>query len=92
MKRGQKISAKKIQKEMAALENMKIMTFTLEEKIQEMVHYTVVKTRPKLANHDLRATFLRRCPQSPFGYCVYDLTIDSAMDECIYCGNPYKRK
>ncbi len=32
------------------------------------------------------------CPESPFGLCVYNLVLDRAKDDCIYCHHPYERK
>lgn len=32
------------------------------------------------------------CPDSPFGFCMYNKVHDKAMDSCVFCGNPYERK
>lgn len=32
------------------------------------------------------------CDESPVGLCVYNLTVDPAKDDCIYCHQPYERK
>lgn len=32
------------------------------------------------------------CPTSPVETCVYDDEVDSAWDNCIFCGHPDERK
>ena len=32
------------------------------------------------------------CPESPFGYCLYDMYEDLVCDMCIFCGDPLERK
>ena len=36
--------------------------------------------------------FLWDCPDSPFGWCMYHMLHDPAMDSCVFCGQPYERK
>lgn len=32
------------------------------------------------------------CEKSPVGYCMYHRWEDTAMDGCLYCGEPHERK
>ena len=32
------------------------------------------------------------CSKSPIALCVYDDEVDSAWDNCIFCGHPDERK
>lgn len=32
------------------------------------------------------------CPESPFGWCMYHIIHDPAMDGCVFCGEPKERK
>lgn len=32
------------------------------------------------------------CDKSPNKKCAYNILVDTALDHCIYCGNPYERK
>lgn len=32
------------------------------------------------------------CPDSPFGWCVYNRFEDPAHDNCLYCHEPQERK
>lgn len=32
------------------------------------------------------------CKESPVGWCVYNKYKDPALDNCIFCGEPYERK
>jgi len=32
------------------------------------------------------------CPDSPFGFCMYHIIHDRAMDDCVFCHEPYERK
>jgi len=32
------------------------------------------------------------CPNSPFGWCAYNIVLDRAHDNCIFCHEPQERK
>jgi len=82
----------KIKKKLSKIEYMKGTMTGIENKIKIMVVAEVRKTHPDIKPLDIRCPFFWECEKSPFGYCVYDIWKDPAMDNCIYCGEPYKRK
>lgn len=32
------------------------------------------------------------CPKSPVGFCVYNPSLDRALDNCVFCHRPHDRK
>jgi len=82
----------KIKRKLSELKQVKRTATEIQNAIEKMVVGVVHKDFPKLHSTDIRCPFFWECEKSPFGYCVYDIWKDPAMDNCIYCGEPYKRK
>jgi len=82
----------KIKRKLNKLEYTKRTMTEIEDRIKIMVATEVRKTHPDIKSLDIHCPFQWECKKSPFGYCVYDTWKDSAMNNCIYCGEPYERK
>lgn len=90
----------KMDKEQLVIQNMKDNIKRLEDKLDEantkLYKYcvkTVVKDKHlNKYNVGLEFSEFWECPESPTGFCVYDLYSNSGRDRCLYCGQPDERK
>ena len=61
-------------------------------KVDKLVALMVQRDFWDIAADDIHCPFYWECEKSPFGWCVYNIDIDPAEDQCIYCGEPLERE
>ena len=83
---------KGIEDGLAGIKILDELKYNLQDLIEELIVKTVQKDFPEIGSTDIHCPFFWECEKSPFGWCVYDPVNDPAMDECLYCGDPYERK
>lgn len=66
----------------------------LNDKIANMVKMVVGRKFPDRKQWIMYPDDGWKCEstQNPFPLCVYDEGEDSALDDCLYCHEPYERK
>jgi len=83
---------KKIERGLEGIGILKNEIGIIESKVDNLIVATVKKDFPEIDANNLYCPFFWECSKSPFGWCTYDTDADPAMDNCIYCSEPYERK
>ena len=85
------MSNKELKEKLSELAKMKDTESCIEDQIDTLVMNRVLKDFPKIGPLDIYCPFEHKCKKSPFGYCVYDESENSAVNNCLYCGEPHER-
>ena len=83
---------KKVDKKRGIVADLVKAASLIENEIDHLITATIINANPMRAHHRIHSPFFWECEKSPFGWCTYDITTDPAMDNCIFCGEPYERK
>ena len=63
----------------------------IQSKIDNAVASIIHKDFPEIKAYDIYCPFTHECGKSPFGWCVYDQSENSAINNCLYCGESHER-